>query len=1027
MNENKLFLSGVCPYCPAVLEYAEDSRAVTCHSCGNVVPTRMLRPLDFVKRENVENEDDKRIADGVTSSSAGIIYFDNFCESYNWKDFALQTNLSIPTLESIREACKIKFSADPITYLLDFRCIAIPVLKKIEGLDVLEVEIIDNYKSDDLSDLFEYVDLYSAITQSIVEKRSSLIKALAADIKLAKKFGANPIIVHDLEQTYYLFVEKIAAVKVISNIEDIPGYQKAKAIRDAKLAIKIRKKGIDAEKTYEKALSLMEAGNVDNALHLFSAVYGYKDSEKYIDDSSKIFKFNNELVEMASNYYLIKKDSEPIFDPKQPDPTYEGVMSLYQINRAIPSKSPALTMISDVIHSYGSKIFYMRNNVSICCYFTESTNYNANVKILDEGPSGDYVLRHSNPIYYSSDKSKFFIRKKLREVTSTKRGCFGRKKVTKKLAENRGNNYSIVLVDMDNVTSKIILPEVVDIMDYYNDKIFYTVLEKDSKYPSFRVYDIEKETSTEILNSNCLIHSVSNGKIIYSQKVGNTFNSDIYSIDIDTRQTYLVDSNIRKYYTTHGNRVFYTVGTDEDIRLYSAAFDGTRRCEVMLNPGRICTFSSGWLYYINGTGVNTCLMKVSLDGTKNVLVASRFEKLVKMLNGYVYYIATNGDLKVVRCDGCNDTRIAPNIDDLSRIIIDKENVYYLKKDYVGVSENGEGTLGYSLYSTDLKGKDLHKIAHDISSMVEYSDRYIYLCKKRNSKYSVVTPINKKNSSTEIIDATLTYYESYDKVTKEFHDIVRLGTPAAKMVTYRKSRLPFSKYVNDYSTVTELEGNFVRRDVAPIGLIEKEEIEAEMRERARIAEENAAKEQAKQQKKDEKRQAKEAEKQANRQKKAAKAAKKKSKEDAKRQQSIAKQTANRDAAIAKHNSDLEKEKAAIAKSEARKAEKENKRQEKDQLKKEEHEKLQGEINDFLDEREKIAADEKTKLDEKQTEKEAKANERKEAKERRDEDVKNKYDAEQERYNAEMARYEQEMIKREEKKQAKREAKQAKKSK
>ena len=1025
MNDNKLFLSGVCPYCPAVLEYAEDSRAVTCHSCGNVVPTRILRPLDFAKRENFENEEDKRIADGVTSSSAGIIYFDNFCDSYNWKEFALHPTLSIPTLESIREACKIKFSADPLTYLLDFRCIAIPVLKKIEGLDVLEVEIIDNYKSDDLSDLFEYVDLYSAVTQAIVEKRSSLIKALATDIKLAKKFGANPVIVHDLEQTYYLFVEKIAAVKVASDIEDIPGYQKAKTIRDAKLAIKIRKKGIDAEKTYQKAVELLEAGNIDNALHLFASVYGYKDSEKYINDNSKIFKFNNELAEMASNYYLIKQDSNPIFDPKLPNPTYEGVMSLYKINNATPSKSPSLTMISDVIHSFGSKIFFMRNNVSICCYFTESTNFDANVKILDEAPSGDYVIRHPKPIYYSSDKTKFFIRKKLREISSVKKGCFGRKKVTKKLAENRGNNYSIVLVDMDNATSKIILPEVIDIMDYYNDKIFYTMLEKGSSYPSFRVYDIEKETSTEILNSNCLIHSVNNGKIIYSLRVGDTFNTDIYSIDIETREAHLIDSNIRKYYTTHGNRVFYTVGTEEDIRLYSANYDGTKRCEVMLNPGRICTVSSGWLYYVNGTGVNTCLMKVSLDGSKNILVASRFEKLVKMLNGYIYYIATNGDLKVVRCDGSNDTRIAPNIDDLSRIIIDKENVYYLKKDFVGVSQNGEGTLGYSLYSTDLKGKDLHKIAHDIASMVEYNDRYIYLCKQRNSKYSVVTPIDSKNSSTEIIDATLTYYVSYDKTNKTFADIVRLGTPSAKMVTYRKSKLPFSKYVNDYSTITELQSEFVRRDIAPIGLVEKEEIEAEMRERARIAEEKAAAQKAKQEKADAKRAAKEAANQAKKDKKDQQKAQKMAKEEAKRRESIAKQTANRDNAIAKHNADIEKEKLQKEKDEARKAEKENKRQEKEQQKKDEHEKLNNEINDFLEERDKLAAEEKAKLEEKQAEKDAKAAERQQAKEQRDENAKSKYDAEQERYDAEMARYEQQMIQREEEKYAKKNAKKSKK--
>ena len=115
MNTNKLILSGVCPYCPAVLDYAEDSRAVTCHSCGNVVPTRILRPLDFAKHESKESETDRRIANGVTSSSAGVIYFDNFCDSFDWREFALTTALSIPTLDSIAEACKIKFSADPIT------------------------------------------------------------------------------------------------------------------------------------------------------------------------------------------------------------------------------------------------------------------------------------------------------------------------------------------------------------------------------------------------------------------------------------------------------------------------------------------------------------------------------------------------------------------------------------------------------------------------------------------------------------------------------------------------------------------------------------------------------------------------------------------------------------------------------------------------------------------------------------------------------------------------------------------------
>lgn len=857
MNDNKLLLSGVCPYCPATLDYSEDSRAVVCHSCGNVIPTRILRPLDFAKRENIETENDRRIADGVTSSSAGVIYFDNFCESYDWREFALHSRLSVPTLDSVAEACKLKFSADPITYYLDFRCRAIPVLKKIEGLDVLEVEIIDNYKSDDISDLFEYVDRYSSITKEIENKREAIITELERDIKLAKRFAILPYLLADLKRTLAMFKEKVNAISSTSNIEEIPGYAKAKAIKDAKLAEDIRKKGIDAEKTYVKGIELLEKGNVDNALHLFAAINGYKDTEKLIKENSIIFKFNEELAELAGKYYIVKRAALPVFEPSNPVPVSEGSLSFYEIKNKIPSDTPALTGVTKIIHSFGTKIFYLRSNVSICCYDTLSTNYSANVKILDEAPYGDYVLRHENPIYYSSDKTKFFIRKKLRETTTEKRGCFGlgRKKKKKiKEAENRGNNYSVLLVDMDNATSKIILPEIVDIMDYYNDKIFYTALDKDASKPVFRVYDIATETITDVLDSNYFIHSVSNGKIVYSLKFYSENNMDLYSMDIATKESIRIDSNVRKYYAMNGNRVFYIVGSRDDKRLYAANLDGTDKCEIMENPGRICTFSSGWLYYVNGTGINTCLMKVSTDGKKNMLVASRFGALVKVLNGYIYYIATNGDLKFVRSDGTNDFRIAPAIGDLSKIIIDKEKIYYLKDDDFGKVIGNRRTVGHSLYSTDLYGKNLRKLSHDVFAMAEYNERYIYICKKRAAAYEIYTPVDRRTTTNELYSKSLTYYESYDRVNDEFTEIVRLGQPTTSLVTYKKSWLPFSKYITEETAVNEIDTHFniypnVRDNVAEVGMVEKEEEREEQKRLEELAEAKNAKKKARRERRD----------------------------------------------------------------------------------------------------------------------------------------------------------------------------------
>ena len=269
----------------------------------------------------------------------------------------------------------------------------------------------------------------------------------------------------------------------------------------------------------------------------------------------------------------------------------------------------------------------------------------------------------------------------------------------------------------------------------------------------------------------------------------------------------------------------------------------------MENPGRICTFTSGWLYYVNGEGVNACLMKVSTDGTKNMLVASRFAKLVKVLNGYIYYIATNGDLKFVRSDGTHDIRIAPAIEDLSRIIIDNEKVYYLKKDDFGNVKGNTDVVGYSLYSTDLYGKNLRKLSHDVEAMAEYNDRYIYICKNRGATYEITTPVNRKLSTTEVHPTNLVYYEAYDKESGEFKEIVRLGEPSTHYVSYKRSWWPFSKYISKETSVTEIDRMSdiypnIRENIAEVGMVEKEEQLAEQKRLEDIAAAKEAKKQAK---------------------------------------------------------------------------------------------------------------------------------------------------------------------------------------
>jgi hypothetical protein len=260
-----------------------------------------------------------------------------------------------------------------------------------------------------------------------------------------------------------------------------------------------------------------------------------------------------------------------------------------------------------------------------------------------------------------------------------------------------------------------------------------------------------------------------------------------------------------------------------------------------------------------------------MDGTKNQLVASRFGKFVKMTNEFIYYLSTNGDLKVVRTDGNCDTRIAANVSSDSRIIVDDNNIYYLKKDYLGARDGDANGYGYSLYQTDLRGKNLKKIAHDVTNIEEYNDKYIYICKKRGVRYAIKAPIDKKTSRSSIVTHILTHYECFEKATGEFEEILRLGEPQARTITYTKYFWPFTKQITERSTVSEIESNYShsRTDVARIGKVRAEEVELDLRVQDALMAEKLAKRENKRKKTE----AKKAKKVA---KKAEKAAKKEEK-------------------------------------------------------------------------------------------------------------------------------------------------------
>lgn len=874
MEENKLYLTGLCPFCSASLDYLEDALAVKCHSCGNAVSTRNLLLPNSKDDADVKFDNDRKIAEGVVSAEAGLVYFDNFCENFDWNEFAENPKLSISIFDAIAEVCKLKFSADPLTYIFDFRRQALPVLKKIECLDLLEVSIIENYRGNDPTDAFEHFYLYSAITRAICDKHDAIYEGLIFDIRMAIKFGAEEEVIADLKESLLQFEKIVSSVKPVSDISELESIKQLKAAKDEKIAEELRLAGIDPDKSYAKATNFLATDELDGAMHIFGALKGYKDSKEIIKNNSKTFCFNDQLIEMAGKRYVMRIRANPTFDLS--NPAKEGVSyekSLYEVVDGIPSRIPALSHITDIIGCYGTKIFFVRNDDSICCYETKSKEIYANVKVLDEAPRGDYVIDEYHPIRFTKDGSRFFLCKKLRDAEK-KRGCFLRRKKNQP-APNRQNNYVVVLIDMDRNKSRILLPEIVDVMDFFDDKIFYTKMPTTNSTENeafFRVYDLNCDKDDSILDEECVIHNVSRGRIIYSLWSPNMYNMDIYSIDMETKTPKLIEKNIRNYYATSEDKVFYTVGSDAYNRLYSADLDGANKAEIMENAGRIWKLHSGWIYYISGEGRNACLMKVSTDGKRQMRIASRISNHpIKMARGYIYYINTSNELHMTRYDGTCDRKIADNIVPGANIVIDNKGVYCLRNEFVGSKSGNEDGQGYSLYSIDLEGKNMKKLAFDVVAMTDYDENTLYICKKRTATYTVSTPISKKDRRSETVTREITAYCATNKETGDTETLLTLGAPDKRSYEFKTGCFIFRRKISKETVVIETtpRERYTRLGKSAAGMVYEEEQAQKRAEEERILAEKEAKKEEKRARKAEKKAEKQAKKEAKLAKKAAK--------------------------------------------------------------------------------------------------------------------------------------------------------------
>lgn len=808
-----------CPRCKGALLVDPSSITIECGYCNN--------SFSFSKLLDDQNDSPKSkgsaisasaVAQLIDSPDAGLVYIRNRFDNTDWEAYCESTEVIIPELEEMVEKSKIKFGATATAWTLDFESVSFPLNKKLEGLTNLANKIA-KARADGDSVVYEQTfDLYKTIVDNLCDEKDVLIKRLENAVKYAAKFMSDEAALANMNATLASVKAKLDAIKSVKEPYEIPEVRAAQDKIDAEKIKEFAARGLAVKDIYNDAAKLIENKVFDRneVIRRLSSIRGYSDVNEKINELNKYYEFNNEYYNFCGKSFIFKvKSKDPLFDPtalskknekkekaKKEEPNeqqYTGdVLQLFEVIDGKPAKDPILEDITQIITVYGTRLYYVKLDSSLC-YFDIETKREFE---LDKGKVGYYEFKRNSEgrivLNFNSDRTAFYVRKRL-ELEVLKKGCIQKLLNKQDEALERRNNFSLLEVSLVSDAAKIVVKEMIDITEVYGTNVFYLKAEELSleelkakkKAPSketeatdveeedddednftkeFRVYNMTSGEDRSLLDKDCAPHTVVDGKIIFSRYSPNAYNIDLYVYDPVEEKETLIEKNVRDFTDIIKGRIFYTVGNKDYCPMFSNNLEGTDRIEIMQNAEKIAAVLAGWIYIIKKIGNYTVLMRVSTDGTTRQVVCYDFGIDVKVTDLYIYYISTNGALRVARSDGSENTLIADNIS-ASSVIVDKEYIYYLRKELVD-----NKIMEASLYRMDLDGHNVCKVLFDVNAIDEYDKNTIMVKRSEIALFEITIPVDAKNTKTERQEMLLTHYCKFNKTTGNIETLLTMGLP-----------------------------------------------------------------------------------------------------------------------------------------------------------------------------------------------------------------------------------------------------------
>lgn len=672
-----------CPTCGAPLKAKNETEAIECVYCGNViVPVTENNPA--TQQESGGFSGIVKV-EGIKTSSSALAYMEQFFEEYDWDAFCYAQTLSIVEIDKLANSLKVSSADDKNTWFVCFKAISIPFAHKIAGCKQILLSVIEEYKKDNL-DAYSKFDAYKRISNMIAIYKSGIVAKLEKISANAEKYGASAAEVAGL-QAEIDTIKNLAAVSSYGDIEKIPEIQAFIREKNAKIVAALAAEGVDAEKEYARAKSLIAEKNYVEALNILLSLKGFSDTKAWIGKIDQYYTIGDVLEIAGTRYYFAKNPSD------------NEAWNLYPTEEGKISNNPIVKNIFKTVAHHGDILYFLDNNKK---------------------------LRHFN----LSTKAEKVLYDKTLEQNTYSYGCNVFMLARKGNEWDGGIKRNVVALDLRTGEVSVVLENIKEIQSLTGNKLIYTIAitsTESADKTQTNILNVDTMQIVELGTKELHIEGFVGNYVVYTRQAPNACNRNLYLKTLDTDEPEkLIEKNIFRFCDIIADKLFYYIGNSRNQSLIHINCDGSERKQWPLYISKVLFEQGGWLYFIRKAGYNSILCKSRLDGSQFSVIAADIEQFIEIKNGYLYYINDNGTLVKVRMDGSNLQALCDDVETV--LSVEEDKIIFVSVDDRITSGSFEQTttkLVKSIYAVDFSGSGKIKLAYNIKLAKQYDENTIY--------------------------------------------------------------------------------------------------------------------------------------------------------------------------------------------------------------------------------------------------------------------------------------------------------------